>query len=181
MIRRMIAASAAAILLTGTLWAGGASFNLTGTNTNITFVGTKPNGKHDGGFKAVTGSASVAGKDLTTLKLAVDIDVNSLWSDTPKLTNHLKSGDFFSVKSHPSAKFVTTKVEKSAGGYKVTGALTLLGKTQPVSFPAQISLSNGTLTLNSKFTIDRTKWGMTYGQGKVDNDVTLTVSVKATK
>lgn len=181
MTRRILAASAAVVLLTSTIWAGATTFNLTATNTKLTFVGTKPQGKHDGGFKALTGSASVNGKDLTTLKIAVDIDVNSLYSDNPKLTNHLKSPDFFSVKSHPTAKFVTTKIEKAGDAYNVTGDLTMLGKTAPVSFPATISISGDSLTLASKFKIDRTKWGMTYGQGKVDNDVTLTLSVTAKK
>ena len=34
-----------------------------------------------------------------------------------KLTGHLKSPDFFSVKDHPTAKFVSTKIDKGANGY----------------------------------------------------------------
>jgi polyisoprenoid-binding protein YceI len=176
-----MAGSLAVLFVTGSLWAGASTFNLTGANTKVTFLGTKPNGKHDGGFKNLTGTATLAGKDATSLKIAVEIDVDSLYSDHPKLTNHLKSPDFFGVKSNPKAKFVTTKIEKASGGYTVTGDLTMLGKTAPVTFPAQISVTGDSLTLASTFKIDRTQWGMTYGQGKVHNDVTLTLSVNAKK
>ena len=175
---RFAGATATLVLLTGALM--GAEFALTGTNTTITFIGTKPGGKHEGGFKTVTGTATLPGKDLTELKITLDIDVDSLYTDTPKLTTHLKSPDFFGVKSNPKAKFVSTKVDKADKGYKVTGDLTMCGETKSVNFPAQIALKGGMLTLTSgKFTIDRTQWGMTFGRGKVDDNVTLTVSVKA--
>jgi polyisoprenoid-binding protein YceI len=181
MTRRIfVVAAVALVALSGTLFAGG-QFPLTGKNTTITFVGTKPGGKHDGGFKELTGTATVEGTDPATLKVSLEIDMNSLWSDTPKLTNHLKTGDFFGVKANPKTKFVSSKVEKSDSGYQVTGNLTMCGQTKSLTFPATITVSGDTLTLTSKFKIDRTKWGMNYGRGKVHDEVSLTVSVKATK
>jgi len=174
---RFAGATATLVLLSGALV--GAEFTLTGKNTTITFIGTKPNGRHEGGFKTVTGTATLPGKDLTELKITLDIDVDSMYTDTPKLTAHLKSPDFFGVKSNPKAKFESTKVEKSDKGYNVTGELTMCGKTNSINFPATVSASGGELRLTARFTIDRTQWGMTYGRGKVDDNVTLNVSVKA--
>src|SRR5262249_47132430 len=158
---------------------GGTDFKLTGTNSKITFLGTKPGGKHDGGFKDVTGTAIVQGKDLTTLKVNLEIDMNSLYTDTPKLTNHLKSPDFFAVKSNPKSKFVSTKIEKSASEYKITGDLTMCGQTKSLTVPAQIKIEGGVLTVTGKFALDKSNWGMTYGKGKIDEEVKLTVSVTA--
>lgn len=166
-----------ALVAVAAVHAGAADIALSGTNTKITFVGTKPDGKHEGGFKAVAGTATT-GADPTALKLSVDIDVNSLWSDDEKLTGHLKAPDFFDVKNHPKAKFAITKVEKAGDAYTVTGDLTLLGKTKPVTFPAKISTAEG-LSLTASFKIDRTEWGMTYGKGKIDDHVALTVAVTA--
>src|SRR5688572_14682157 len=101
-------------------------FPLTGANTKIEFTGYKPDGKHDGGFKVVTGSATV-GDDPTSLKIAVEIDMKSTYSDNPKLTQHLLNHDFFNVPKFPKARFVSTGVTKSADGYTVTGNLTLSG------------------------------------------------------
>jgi polyisoprenoid-binding protein YceI len=156
-------------------------YSLTGDNTSLKFTGKKANGKHDGGFKKLTGTATVTDGDITTLKIEADIDVDSMYTDNDGLTKHLKGADFFGVKDNPTAKFMVTKVEKSDKGFTVTGDLTLLGKTKPVSFPATIDAAGDTLSLKSDFKIDRTKWGMTYGKGMIDNDVELKLVVTAKK
>ena len=150
---------------------------LTGENTKITFVGTKPGGKHDGGFKTVTGTATVDGDTLT--KLEVEIDTASLFADDPKLTAHLKSPDFFDVKNNPKAKFASTKVEKADKGYTVTGDLTLNGKTKTISFPVVVSNAGGALKIESEFKIDKRDFGMTYGGGKIDDAVAIKAVVEA--
>ncbi len=163
------------------LWAGVAlaeDVKLAADNAKIVWTGTKPNGKHVGGFKKLAGKAVIA-DEPTDLKLDVEIDCASLYSDDPKLTAHLKSPDFFSVKEHPKAKFSITAVEKDDSGYRVTGDLTLLGKTKEISFPAEISVK-GKLTLAADFKINRSDYGMTFGQGMVDDEVSISLRV-ATK
>ena len=154
---------------------------LSGDNTKIEFTGSKKNGKHEGGFKTVSGTATVDGDDLTKAKIEVEIDMTSTWTDTEKLTNHLKSPDFFGVKTNPKSKFVSSKVEKDKGGYKVTGDLTLNGKTKSISFPAKIDVKDGALTLTSDFTINRQDFGVSYGKGMINDDVALRVKVNAKK
>ncbi len=139
-MRRLIAISAVVLASIPAL-AWSVDFPLTDKNTTITFVGTKPGGKHDGGFKGIAGTASVQNNDPTTLKFSVDIDVNSIYTDEPKLTAHLKSPDFFDVKANPKSKFVSNKVEKDGQQYKITGDLTLVGKTKSVTFPATVTLN----------------------------------------
>lgn len=181
MTNRVVTALALAWLTAGVAEAAEVKFPLSGDNTKVTFTGTKPDGKHDGGFKALRGTAAVDPADPTTLKLAIEIDMNSLYSDNPKLTGHLKTNDFFGVRSNPKSKFVSTKVEKDGDGYKVIGNLTLVGKTKEVTFPAKITASAGKLTLTSRFKIDRTAWGMTYGKGKIDDESSIGVSVEAAR
>lgn len=178
MAKRILSIAVLALLLAPAL-ALASDFPLTDKNTTITFVGTKPGGKHDGGFKSVKGTASVTGTDAATLKITLEIDTDSLFSDNPKLTTHLKSPDFFGVKSNPKVNFVTTMIEKAGTEYKITGDLTLLGKTKSVSFPATVAVTGDSLNVSANFSIDRTQWGMTYGKGKVDDLVKLSVSVKA--
>ena len=178
MSRALFAAALAALLGTQTL---AADYPLSGGNTKVEFVGTKPGGKHAGGFAKLDGKASVDGTDPATLKLDVTIDTDSLYSDDAKLTGHLKNPDFFSVKDYPKATFKTTKVEKTGSGYSVTGDLTMLGKTKAVTFPAAITATGDSLSVTSDFRINKTDWGMTYGKGKIDDEVTLKVSVAAKK
>lgn len=155
-------------------------FALTGENTKVEFTGAKKEGKHDGGFKKLTGTATVPDGNLAAAKIEVTIETGSLYSDNPKLTEHLKAPDFFDVKTNATAKFVSKRItpQSRGGDYDVSGDLTLNGKTNEISFPAKLALADGTLKLTSEFKIDRTKFGMTYGQGKIDDTVTIKVKLE---
>ena len=171
-------------IMTMALFAGLASvalaadvkYALTKDNTKIEWTGTKPGGKHNGGFAKVAGTASVSEK--AGLEIVLEIDCDSLYSDDPKLTGHLKGPDFFGVKDNPKAKFVSTKVTKADKGFVVTGDLTLLGKTKEVSFATDI-VTGDTLVMKGAFEIDRHDFGMSYGKGKIDDKVTIRVKVDA--
>jgi polyisoprenoid-binding protein YceI len=161
--------------------AADAKYTLSGENTKVEFTGTKKDGKHTGGFKTLAGSVTVPGGDVTKAAIEVTIETASIYSDNAGLTGHLKNKDFFDVETNKTSTFKSTKLEKDGAGYKVTGDLTLNGKTKSISFPAKVSESGGSFTLTSEFKIDRTEFGMTYGAGKVDNDVALKIEVKAKK
>ena len=170
----------AAALLAAPVLAEDAKYALTGENTTIKFVGKKTDGKHEGGFKKLTGTATCGG-DPTTLKIECEIDCDSLYSDDEKLTGHLKGPDFFGVKENPKATFKSTKVEKDGDKVKITGDLTLLGKTKPVTLTCTCEHKDGALGLKSEFTIDRTAWGMTYGEGKIEKEVALKLTIACKK
>ena len=175
---RILMAFALLVAFTFTASAADTKYSLTGDNAKITFVGTKPDGKHDGGFKKLTGTATVTDGTLTAIE--VEIATDSLWSDDQKLTTHLKSPDFFGVKDNPKATFKTTKIEKTKEGYDITGDLTMLGKTKSIKFPAKVT-ADDSLNLTAEFKIDRTQWGMVYGKGKINDEVALKLNVSAKK
>lgn len=179
MLRSMFAVAFVAVFALSAS-AADTKYTLNGENTKLTFVGKKPDGKHTGGFNKLSGSATVSGDDITTLKAEVDIETDSIFSDNAMLTTHLKNADFFDVKNNPKATFKITKVEKAGNAYTVTGDLTLMGKTKPVSFPATITTGD-TLSVSADFAIDRTQWGMNYGKGKIDDKVDLTLKLTAKK
>lgn len=87
----------------------------------------------------------------------------------PVLVHHLQSVDFFDMALHPSITYTITGIVPYSGSeglaganYQVTGILTMLGKTNPVSFPAKIQVVNNQLTVEATLKVDRTKWGITY-------------------
>jgi polyisoprenoid-binding protein YceI len=174
MLRFALAGLMAALVGTASFAAD--TYKLTGENTTVEFTGTKKDGKHTGGFKKISGTVT-HDKDWA---IELTIDTESIFSDDEKLTGHLKGGDFFSCKDHPTAKFTTTKIEKGEKGFTVTGKLTLLGKEKEISFPAEIKTGD-TFSLKADFKIDRTDFGMTYGEGKIDKEVALKVAVSAKK
>ncbi|MDZ4821433.1 MAG: YceI family protein [Planctomycetota bacterium] len=156
-------------------------YELNGKNTKLEFVGKKPDGSHTGGFEKLSGTATVSGSDLTTTKLDVKIEMTSLKSDADKLTAHLKAPDFFDVKRYPEAKFVSKKIEMAKKGYTVTGDLTMHGETKSVSFPAEIAVTPKGLQLKAAFSIDRNDWGISYGKGKINDDVAIKLNISTAK
>jgi polyisoprenoid-binding protein YceI len=153
---------------------------VTPENTLIQFVGVHANpAKPDprtGKFNEFSGTITAVGSDVKSIN--VEIDTASLTTEIEKLTNHLKSADFFNVNEHPKATFTSTKIEPAeAGKVTITGDLTLLGKTQPITFPATVSTENG-FDLQAEFQIDRTKFGMDYGTENVLKEVDMTITVK---
>jgi len=159
----------------------GGKVALSPNNTKINFVGThaapkKPDPR-TGGFGKFKGEAVVDGKALKSV--SVDIETESLWTEIGgRLTNHLKSADFLEVREHPTAKFVSTRIESAADGKaKITGNLTLHGQTKEVSFPATVAVTDKGLTLASEFKIDRTNWGINYEPNQVVKEVTLKIAI----
>ena len=119
--------------------------------------------------------------------MTITIDMNSVTADDPKLTEHLKTADFFDVAKYPQATFESTEIK--AGGDKgathtVTGNLQMHGVTKSITFPATIVVSPGVVTLDSTFSINRKDFGISYA-GAADNlirdEVVLTLKVRAVK
>ena len=147
-------------------------------DSKIGFVGSKVTGSHEGGFNTFSGVLSVADGNLVAEGSAVQIDMNSVWSDAEMLTGHLKSPDFFDVEQFDTSSFVFTAVEKQAdGSTAVTGNLKLHGVTKSVSFPAQVQVEDGAVRMNAEFFINRAEFGIVY-PGKKDDLIREEVVIK---
>jgi polyisoprenoid-binding protein YceI len=151
--------------------------------SSIGWVGAKVTGDHTGGFKTWEGTLYT--KDGEVRKMEFTVDTTSIFSDTEKLTAHLKSADFFDVEKYPEAKFVSTKiVEKAAKGatHEVTGNFTIRGVTKQVTFPATIAKEGNAVKASTEFTIKRFDFGIMY-KGKADDlirdEVLLKISLVA--
>lgn len=134
----------------------------------ITFVGSKVTGSHDGGFEDFAGHFTVdESGEVNGGSIVIGMD--STWSDTDKLTTHLKSEDFFWVEEHPESTFTVTGVEKSGGSdYKISGNLDLRGVTKNITFPATASKDGETVKIDAEFDINRREWDINY-DGKAND------------
>jgi polyisoprenoid-binding protein YceI len=78
---------------------------------------------------------------------------------------HLRSGAFFAVKKYPTIAFKSTRVEHIGGtAYTVTGNLTLLGTTKPITFDVSYSGQSAGLNaragLTARATMNRDDFGL---------------------
>ena len=130
-------------------------------------------------------------RDAKTGKVEVVLEMDSLSSGTAAFDKHLKSADIFNVAKFPQAKFVSDKFVFDGDKLKeVTGHLTILDKTQPVTIKANKFTCYPNAMLQKRETcggdfeavIDRTAFGVNYG---VDygfpKQVRLVMSIEAVK
>ncbi|MBA2379325.1 MAG: YceI family protein [Blastocatellia bacterium] len=135
-------------------------------NSKLEFVGSKVTGRHDGGFRQFSGTIEIEDGLVEKSRVAVEIEMASVYTDADGLTEHLQTEDFFLVRDFPKALFRSTQIapdaEKGEGHYTVTGNLTLRGTERSVTFPAMISLTGDAVAVNAEFSINRKDFGIIY-------------------
>ena len=155
----------------------GVTFAIDPTST-IGFIGSKVTGSHEGGFNSFDGTIVLNDSDPISSSVNLSIDTTSLWSDNERLTGHLKSADFFDVENFPTAEFTSTSIAANdAGGYDITGNLTLHGVTKSIQFPATIEVHDGHVAAQAEFSINRFDFGIVY-PGKTDDLIREEVLIK---
>ncbi len=145
--------------------------------SKIGFVGHKAEGKHAGGFKKFDVQAKADFEDASKSSMRIEIATESIWSDDPKLTEHLKNPDFFDIRKYPKIVFESTKIDSSKheeGKIEIIGKLKMLDKVEELVIPVTFEASDEGVTVQTQFKLDRTKWGMDYGKGKIEDKVDIT-------
>ena len=142
-------------------------------NSKLIWTGSKPTGSHTGTIDIVSGFLTfdhgnfVGGNfsiDMNTI-LCTDIESES---KSNYFVSHLKDEDFFDVEKFSDANLKITKVFKiDDRNYSILADLTIKGITNPIAFEAEVTGNGNSFVAASKFTIDRTKWGVEYKSGNI--------------
>jgi polyisoprenoid-binding protein YceI len=146
--------------------------NVIKEKSSINFIGAKVTRDHKGKFNDFDGRIEyVAGKPE---RISFDIDLSSIETDTPQLTGHLKSPDFFDVAKYPKATFTSTSLTDAPAGspdgatHLLKGTLDLHGVQKEVSIPVKAVQAPDGVRATSEFTINRHDWGISY-KGMADD------------
>lgn len=165
------------------------------SESSVTWNAKKVTGEHYGKVpiqdaKLDYSNGKITGGSFTLNMVELTVDDIKDANSNKRLADHLRSDDFFSV-----AKFNTSTLKileaKSSNGkdYTITGTLTIKGTSNPVTFPATVSIANGKIVANAAITFDRTKYDIKYRSGNyfedladkmIYDDVTLQVKLVAT-
>lgn len=189
MTKAFLGALSAAILLTGpALAAETYTFDPTHTSViwNTTHLGkSSPHGI----FSNIEGTLVLDEAAPENSKINVTVPTGLVATGLPKFDEHLKNQDFFNVTEFPAATFVSTSVEKTSDTTaKVTGDLTLLGVTKPLTLDVVFN-GKGIHPMNQKEVvgfsasgvIKRSEFGMNYGLPNVGDDVKIQIEAEALK
>lgn len=172
-----------------------ATYKIDTEASKVSWLGKKVTGQHNGTVQLKSGSFEFEDGKLTGGTFTVDMttivseDLEGEWKQ--KLEGHLKSDDFFGVEQYPNALLVIQKAKAQGGGkYEVTGDLTIKGKTETITFPAQLTEAGDKVYGLANLTIDRSKFDVRYGSGSFFDDLgdktiydnfDLTVNIVASK
>lgn len=174
------------------------SYAVNTDESTIEWKGFKPTGTHNGvigltaGKLNINGGSAEGGKFIIDMTSIVVKDIPAEEQDNAKLTDHLKSEEFFNVEAHPNAIFEVTEMKTIDGKSMLSGNLTIKETTNNISFPVAISFTDdNSLTLTSEaFTIDRSKWNIKYasksffdnlGDKFINNEIELKINLVAHK
>lgn len=150
--------------------------------STLGWTGKKVTGQHNGAIKISEGSFSVENGNIAAGKFVIDMTSisNEDLAEAPdmqkKLLGHLSSPDFFNVAEHPQATFEITSVaalnaDPNGATHTISGNLTIKGISKEISFPALVSMHDGSFRAEADFNIDRTEWDIRYGSGKFFDDL----------
>lgn len=85
-----------------------------------------------GHFAEYEGTVVVA-EDPTQSRVELTLQADSITTGTPDRDAHLRSPDFLDVENHPTLSFRSTRIVPNGDAWKLTGDLTIVGKTNPVT------------------------------------------------
>jgi polyisoprenoid-binding protein YceI len=184
----------AAVLAVSTIGAYAQSYKVDSQGSKITYVGKKVTGEHTGNVTIKEGTLTFKGEELNGGVLVADM--NSLSSTditdqeyNAKYVSHMKSPDFFNTEKFPTSTLKIKSSKKTDKGVEVTGDLTLIGQTKPITFiVTDLKKTDAGVTGKTSMTLNRTQWGLKYGSTSffkglgdkaINDEFTLAVDIAA--
>jgi len=143
---------------------------------------------HRGQFNATSGNM-VVDWAAKTGSLAVDVETASIGTGDVEFDKVLRGENFFATDKHPKMTFRGTQMRFDGDApVEVSGELTLLGVTRPVTFRVA-GAKCGVHPVSKKAlcgaevtgTIKRSEYGMKFGLPSVGDDIRLTIQFEAFK
>lgn len=144
-----------------------------------------------GRFRDVDGVIAFDEEDLTSGEVEVRIAAASIDTGEEARDDHLRSGDFFDVERFPELTFESRRVERAEDGYRMTGDLTIRGRTRETVLEVE-DLGGGVdpwggrrRAFHATAKVNRKDFGLTWNQALeaggvlVGDEVRITLDIQA--
>jgi polyisoprenoid-binding protein YceI len=147
-----------------------------------------------GNLGRISGTLEYDGKDVSSIKADVTIDVNAIDTQNEGRDKHLRSDDFFDVANHPNITFKSKRAEPGTDGrFKLIGDLTIRGTTKEVVLDVEgpspvVKTQRGGIATGASATtkIKRLEYGLKYNSmveagPVVGDEVTITIDLEVNR
>ncbi|MFA3838397.1 YceI family protein [Streptomyces aureus] len=140
-----------------------------------------------GSFTQSSGTLHLDGADPSKSTASIDVTMNSIDTGSADRDTHLKSSDFFKTDEFPTMTFRSTSAESLGGDdYRMTGELTILGTTKPLTIDLEFNgaatdpFGNERVGFEGKSEILRSEWGLTWNAALETGGVLVSDKIKLT-
>ncbi|MEV1026346.1 YceI family protein [Streptomyces sp. NPDC050264] len=138
-----------------------------------------------GSFSDFTGALHLDGEDPSKSTASFDVQMASIDTGNADRDGHLKSADFFKIDEFPTMTFRSTSVEALGGDdYRITGDLSILGTTKPLTIDLEYNGSakdpfgNERAGFEGKAEILRSAWGLSWNAALETGGVLVSDKIK---
>ncbi|WP_330259779.1 YceI family protein [Streptomyces murinus] len=138
-----------------------------------------------GSFQDFSGSLHLDGQDPAKSTATLDVTMASIDTGNADRDGHLKSADFFKIDEFPTMTFRSTKAESLGGeDYRITGNLSLLGVTRPITIDLEFNgvakdpFGNERAGFEGKAELLRSEWGLTWNAALETGGVLISDKIK---
>ncbi|MFF3640669.1 YceI family protein [Streptomyces sp. NPDC002564] len=138
-----------------------------------------------GSFLDFSGTLHLDGTDPSASTASLDVKMQSIDTGNADRDGHLKSADFFKTDEFPEMTFRSTKAEALGGDdYRITGDLTILGTTKPLTIDLEFNgaakdpFGNERVGFEGKSEILRSEWGLTWNAALETGGVLVSDKIK---
>ncbi|MEM5438382.1 YceI family protein [Paraburkholderia diazotrophica] len=178
--RYMLAAFAAASLA-----ASGAAFaQVDMARSTVTATSKQMNVPVEGKFGKFTAQVSFDPSKPTSGSAQVTIDTSSYDLGDESYNEQVRGKEWFDSKTYPTATFVSSAIAPAgANQFKVTGKLTMKGKSQTVVVPVTVTKQGAAQVYDGSVSVKRSQFDIGTGEWKdtsvVADDVTIKFHIVA--
>ncbi|MFF2655157.1 YceI family protein [Streptomyces sp. NPDC058045] len=138
-----------------------------------------------GGFSDFEGTLQLDAADPSRSSASFDVRMESIDTGSADRDGHLKSADFFDIENHPTMTFRSTSAEALGGDdYRITGELSILGTTRPISIDLEFNgaatdpFGNERVGFEGKAELLRSEWGLTWNAALETGGVLISDKIK---
>ncbi|SMF80643.1 YceI family protein [Streptomyces sp. Amel2xC10] len=138
-----------------------------------------------GTFLDFSGSLHLDGTDPSLSTASLDVTMDSIDTGSADRDGHLKSADFFKTDEFPTMTFRSTSAEALGGDdYRITGDLSILGVTRPLTIDLEFNGSakdpfgNERVGFEGKAELLRSEWGLTWNAALETGGVLVSDKIK---
>ncbi|MFI9154795.1 YceI family protein [Streptomyces sp. NPDC053367] len=138
-----------------------------------------------GKFLDFSGSLHLDGTDPARSTASIDVKMESIDTGNADRDGHLKSADFFKTDEFPTMTFRSTGAEALGGDdYRITGDLSILGVTRPISIDLEFNgaakdpFGNERVGFEGKAEILRSEFGLTWNAALETGGVLISDKIK---